>query len=158
LSGRYLFKLTCKEIFNVEPSEISISYKNNKPYFSLSGDFYNCSIAHSKKWVAVSFSKDVSVGIDVEEVRQRTEEFLSFIVTKQESFTTFGKIAKKSLPTLFWTIKEAALKGDPAQTSIDRYVITDMSNKNALVLNKDTQKVFDIAYFCHTGVVGAHII
>jgi len=33
-----------------------------------------------------------------------------------------------------------------------------MSNKNALVLNKDTQKVFDIAYFCHTGVVGAHII
>jgi phosphopantetheinyl transferase len=158
LSGRYLLKLTCTEIFKTEPTDISVSYKSNRPYFLLNEEFYNCSIAHSKRWVAVSFSKDVSVGIDVEEVRERTTEFSSFIVTKQESLVISDRVPRESIATICWVIKEATLKGDPEQVSINRYEITDISDRNAVVLNTDSQKVFDIAYFCHDGVAGAHII
>ena len=64
------------------------------------------SLSHKPKYVAAVVSKD-KVGIDIEEIKPRTESIFSYVASDEE-----WKLKEKSWDTFFryWTAKEATLK------------------------------------------------
>jgi len=64
------------------------------------------SLSHKPKYVAAVVSKD-KVGIDIEEIKPRTESIFSHVASDEE-----WKLKEKSWDTFFryWTAKEATLK------------------------------------------------
>ena len=64
------------------------------------------SLAHKPKYVAAVVSKD-KVGIDIEEMKPRTESLFAYVASDEE-----WELKEKSWDTFFryWTAKEAALK------------------------------------------------
>ncbi len=64
------------------------------------------SLSHKPKYVAAVVSKD-KVGIDIEEMKPRTESIFSYVASDEE-----WKLKEKSWDTFFryWTAKEATLK------------------------------------------------
>ena len=70
----------------------------------INGNYW--SLSHKPKYVAAVVSKD-KVGIDIEEMKPRTESLFAYVASDEE-----WELKEKSWDTFFryWTAKEAALK------------------------------------------------
>lgn len=88
---------------------------HNKPYLDAGIDF---NISHSGKYVVCVISKEFSVGIDIEEIRdtdisdftdQFTDQEMWNINHAEDKFREFFK---------YWTIKEAVIKADGRGLSV----------------------------------------
>lgn len=139
LSGRYLLKqcfaFMVKDEINM--TNVSISYENNKPQIIYKSKTYPCSISHSKKYVACSIDESGHTGIDVEEIRARTTEFQDYILPKDEA--VYFSEENGFMSTQAWSIKEASFKADTKQRPLNEYVILGRKGDSFVVENSKTK-------------------
>lgn len=93
------------------PSDIKFIYSlNRKPIYSEGGIYFN--VSHSKNTACIAISKDVSVGIDIEDRRNMTHINSSIFFHEEEiRYLERLPISKKNNYLLWlWTRKEAFCK------------------------------------------------
>lgn len=141
LAGRYALKTLFVSMFedNIKSTDVSVTSQNKKLKINYGDTDYNCSISHSKEYVACSIDKSNQNGIDVEELKPRSPELQKYIMNHTES--SYFDIDEQFLTTRVWSIKEAAFKSDTNQILITNYAICDRNNDLFLVQNLQTRKI-----------------
>ena len=143
LAGRFVLKTLFVSMFSyVRLSDVNVVIQDKKPQINFKATIYHCSISHSKRYVACSISKLNEIGIDIEELKPRSEELQRYIVGQNESF--YFDTDEQFLTTRVWSIKEAAFKSDSDQILITNYAICDTSNNAFSVKNLQTGKIIQV--------------
>ena len=145
LAGRFVLKSLFISTLDdtVDLANVSISTRDKKPQINFKNRIYYCSISHSKKYVACSINESNEAGIDIEDLKCRSEELRKYIVGNKESF--YFKIDEQFLETRVWSIKEAAYKSDTNQQLITNYAICHANNDLFSVQNLQTGKIIRAA-------------
>ncbi len=144
LAGRFVLKTLFASMFNddVKLSDVNVDIRDKKPQINFRDTNYHCSISHSKRHVACSISKLNEIGIDIEELKPRSEELKRYIVGQNESL--YFDTDEQFLTTRIWSIKEAAFKSDSDQILITNYAIRDKYNDVFSVQNLQTGKMIQV--------------
>ncbi len=112
LRGRYGLKVLIQESIKNPMNEIFIDADEfGKPILSGHPDVF-CTISDSGEYTAVALSKNIPVGIDVEQVKDRHPALLRHISQHDERDALEGTYSPEILPLFLWTCKEAAAKAD----------------------------------------------
>jgi 4'-phosphopantetheinyl transferase EntD len=146
LYGRFLLKKTLQQILNTSAEDFAVVYIDSKPAVIHKGTIYYCSLTHSTNYVGCAVSTTSWPGIDVEEVKSRSNEFLNYIANPQELKSLLAFFLDVHIGTIIWNIKEAAFKADPKQRMITDYTIISYQDGIANVLNKVTKCYFVVRH------------
>lgn len=111
LSGRIAIKQALYKLTDLPDTYFPIDYLPTGQPFCSNYSAFNCSIAHSHGFAAGAVSSH-PIGIDIEKIRSRSYEMLSYITIKSEQdlFKTTSSSVSQMI-TQVWTVKEAILKG-----------------------------------------------
>jgi phosphopantetheinyl transferase len=121
ITDKYLLlKTLAKNAFGLD---VVIKKKNNKPYISNHEDLF-CSVSDSQEIVFVALCKDFNIGIDVEYLRPRKRELLSYCCDENE-LSILTKFYKKTTTqeTVMWSLKESVQKSDETISNPNQYKI-----------------------------------
>lgn len=91
-----------------------ISYTpNGKPYF-IRSDLPKFNLSHSQDWIALAFSADHEIGVDIEVIRSRksSKNIIKRYFNQQEQaqLNTLNKPLEEMLFWQYWTAHEAVIK------------------------------------------------
>lgn len=117
-----LLKKLSKDVFGIEAVIIK---KNGKPSIS---HFLNlfCSASDSQDLVFVALCKDFKIGIDVEYLRTRKAELLSYCCDQKELIQMKRVFPNmKNLESIIWSLKESVQKSDEIIFNQNEYKITN---------------------------------
>ncbi|QHI36085.1 4'-phosphopantetheinyl transferase sfp [Kordia antarctica] len=111
LFGKLLLIEALKK-YNIENNiwDLIVYSKHKRPYFTL--DEYDFNISHSGDYVLCAIGKNIKLGIDVEENRERNfDDFQNLMTTAQWEEIHSSKTPIKTFYK-YWTIKESVIKAD----------------------------------------------
>jgi len=116
----------------------------NKPYCLNCGDF---NISHTDNMVAVAFSEQFDVGIDVEVLKPvQIDDLVSYFASFNEKERITNKSGYSQLTEFYriWTTKEAILKADGIglidrlpELSIDEIINRNKNSYYGIIINKN---------------------
>lgn len=103
LAGKFVLEKACA-ILNINFKGIEKD-EHGKPH--LKGREYEISLTHTEEFIAVAFSKDKPVGIDLEFPRQQIFRVLPRLYSNEEVEAVGNDLDKA---TIYWSAKEALYK------------------------------------------------
>ncbi len=144
LSGRQLLRSCFLGSFVTPDTNYRVQYVDGRPVVVTDAATYFCSLSHSAHFVACVIHPTTRMGIDVEEFSTRAHEFTKYIATPAEAALFQKDFSNHTIPTILWSIKEAAYKADKHQRNVTDYCILSYSNSRVIVSNKLSGAVFTL--------------
>jgi phosphopantetheinyl transferase len=158
LSGRQLLRSCFLGSFVTPDTNYTVQYVDNRPVVVTDASTYFCSLSHSAHFVACAIHPTTRMGIDIEEFRTRAHEFAKYIATPAEAALFQKDFSDQMIPTILWSIKEAAYKADQYQRNVTDYCILSYSNSRVIVSNKLSGAVFTLILTVSQEATLAHVI
>lgn len=142
LAARILLKRIALDNFGIMPERIKFEYRFDKPFFLIGDTTYYCTISHSKHYVACGISIGKEIGIDIEDIRERSNDVRDYISNTKERSYFEGD--QKYIATIIWNIKEAVFKKDTHQIPLCHYEIVGITDGVWSVVNTTSREYFRV--------------
>lgn len=155
---RGVLKDLLAEKLKLAPLEIKLNYaEHGKPFLSpeINPENIEFNVSHSNDYAAIAISKNVKLGIDVEQIRSDMDfDNLAKRFFSKDEYEYLMSLEKEGKQTAFfsiWSAKEAFIKaqGDGVSFGLDKFSVPFSDAKGLVQIssNKDSSHIWQLENF-----------